>query len=119
MDERPNVVIVLARCRHNRQGFGIRFEEKSRGQWTADWAFAVKETAARREGYDQGEIAGEFEVDPAYPGCPHCEAKLLLKCGCGKVACWNGEDHRVTCPWCGRAGEVRGIAESLQAGSDR
>lgn len=114
----PNVVIVMARCNHNRQPFGSRFEEKARGQWLADWAFALKETAARKEGYDRNEIVGVFGFDRAYPGCPHCHAISLFKCGCGRVACWDGDRNSVTCPWCGSIGKVSGPVHSLNGGDD-
>lgn len=121
MNELPNVVIVTARCSHNRQGFAIRFEQKAHGQWIADWAFAVKETLARKarkEEYDRSEITGAFGFDAAYPGCPHCRAKGVFKCGCGKVACWDGERGAITCPWCGARGKLSGHIESLGAGGD-
>ena len=69
----PKVVIIMARCSHSKQSFGIRLEEKLTSQWMADWAFPIKEVAAKREGYDKSEIAGSFSVDDAYPGCPHCK----------------------------------------------
>lgn len=58
----PNVVIIMARCSHSKQSFGIRMEEKFPSQWTADWAFAIKEAAAQHEGYDKSEIAGSFSL---------------------------------------------------------
>lgn len=120
MDRLPNVVIVMARCAYSRQAFGIRFEEKRRHQWTADWAFAIKEAAAKREGYDKGEIIGEFSLDGVYPGCPHCGASHIVKCGvCGKAACWDGLHSTVTCPWCGSTGQIGGYIESLDTSSDR
>jgi hypothetical protein len=76
------VVIVLGRCCRSRRPFGIRFEEKGRNRWLADWAFAVKETTAGREGYDRGEITGSFSFDSAFPGCPSCEAGSLFKRVC-------------------------------------
>jgi len=109
----------MARCSQDQQGFGIRLEEKDRDQWLADWAFAIKETAARREGYDRGEITGDFGFDATYPGCPHCRAPSIFQCVCGKIACWDGEHRVVTCPWCGATVELRGQIESLKVGRDR
>jgi len=119
VNELPNVVIVMGRCRSNRQDFGIRFEEKSRNQWTADWTFAVKESAAKKEGFDRSEITGSFGFDRSYPGCPHCHATSAFKCGCGKVACWDGETRAVICPWCSFEGELNGAVDSLGIGRDR
>lgn len=113
-------MIVLARCGKGRSNFGIRFEEKGRGQWVANWSFAIKETAAKKEGYDKGEISGTFIFDEIYPGCAYCRAHSILKCGCGKVSCWDGEKRgRVTCPWCNFQGEIGGPAESIGAGKDK
>jgi hypothetical protein len=111
--------VVMARCSQTQQGFGIRFEEQGRGRWVADWAFATKETQARSASYDRGEITGAFEFDAAYPGCPHCRAPSIFQCVCGQVACWNGESHAVTCPWCGTTVELRDPIGSLSARSDR
>ena len=111
--------VVMARCSRSGQGFGIRFEEKGRGRWVADWAFDDTEAPVRRERYDRGEISGVFEFDAAYPGCPHCGAPSIFQCVCGKVACWDGESHAVTCPWCGTSVELRDPIGSLSASADR
>lgn len=113
-----NVVIVLARCRRTGHSFGIRVEEKFPGQWKADWAFPIKENVARKEGYGRSEIRGSFSLDDAYPGCPHCTAKPFARCGCGKVACWDGESQTITCPWCGSRGTISGQIDRLTGGGD-
>ena len=79
----------------------------------------MKEAVAKREGYDKSQISGSFAMEPAFPGCPHCQGRGFVKCGCGKVACWNGESQTVTCPWCGQCGQLGGQIESLDAGGDR
>ena len=119
MSELPNVVVVMARCNRSRQSFGIRLEEKARGRWIANWAFAIREETAAKEGYGQSEITGVFGFDSAYPGCPHCHAPSIFQCVCGKVACWDGESRVVTCPWCGTTVELREPIESLTVGGDR
>jgi hypothetical protein len=106
MSKLPNVAIVLAACCASRQPYGIRFEEKVPGQWVANWAFAIKESAAKKEGYDRGAINGAFGFDPAYPGCPACRASSFFQCGCGGRGCWDGESLRVTCPWCHMTDEI-------------
>jgi hypothetical protein len=118
MNASPQVVIVTCRCSRSRQGFGIRFEEVQPCQWVADWAFAVPDTTASKEGYDRNGIAGAFSLANAYPGCPHCRTRSIFRCGCGKVGCWDGVSY-VICPWCGARGEVRGSIECLGGGSDR
>jgi hypothetical protein len=119
MNNLPNVVIVMARCCQTRQSFGIRFEEKVRGQWTAYWAFPIKEASAKKEGYDTSEISGLFGFDSAYPRCPYCSSATLFKCSCGKVACWDGEHRKVICPWCRNKVELDSTVESLSVGKDR
>lgn len=113
-----NVVIVMARCTRGKQSFGIRLEEKTPRQWVADWAFPIKETLASKEGYGRSEISGGFMLDGTYPGCPYCKATGFFKCGCGKVACWDGERTTVTCPWCGSTSSIGGQIEGLTAGGD-
>ncbi len=115
----PNVVVILARCGQSREPFGVRFEEKSRGQWVGDWAFALEEGAARREGYDRGVVTGTFSFAEDYPGCPTCHARSCVKCSCGKVSCWDGVQRTVTCPWCGQTGMLSGTIDRLNAGGDR
>jgi len=119
MKKPTSAVIVMARCRTTRRSFAIRFEETHAGHWIADWAFALQEDVSRKEGYDQTTIAGSFAFHQEYPGCPHCHADSIVKCGCGKTACWNQQSTTFTCPWCGGTGEIRGTIESMSAGSDR
>lgn len=119
MKEKLNVVIVMARCSRIRQSFGIRFEEEAPDHWIADWAFSIKETSAKREGYDQNEIRGVFGFARTYPGCPHCQAPSVFQCVCGAVACWDGERRAVTCPWCGTTVELREQIETLNVTGDR
>jgi hypothetical protein len=114
-----NVVVVMAKCCKTRGGFGIRFERISPRQWSATWAFALKEGAAEREGYDRTEVTGAFVFDPLFPGCPHCRSRSFFRCGCGRVSCWSGDGKTVVCPWCSAAGEVSGEVSRLSAGGDR
>jgi hypothetical protein len=118
-DKLLKVVIVLSRCSQSRRPFGIRFEERAVGQWLADWAFSLKDDAARREGYDRSTLAGTFGFEADFPGCPSCRAKSCFKCGCGKVGCWDGQQPTVICPWCGTTGRLEGCIKSLSVGGDR
>lgn len=114
-----NIVIAMGRCSHSKQGFGIRFERKSASEWGASWAFAIQDAAAKKEGYEKARMDGRFVFDDAFPGCPHCDAKVFFLCGCGKIACWNGTSQRVTCPWCKQSGEISGEVTALEGGGDR
>lgn len=118
MKPRETVVIVSGLCSRNKQGFGIRFEENGRGKWIADWAFPIKATVAKREGYDQSTIAGTFLFAPEFPGCPHCKSLSFVKCNCQVLSCIPKESNYVRCPSCGLSGSVKGSADSLSAGQD-
>lgn len=120
MNERPNAVIVMARCRRTRRSFGIRVQEEAPGRWIADWAFSIDQEAADREGYGQSEeIRGSFSFASTYPGCPHCHAPSVFVCLCGAVACWDGESRTVTCPSCGTTVELTETIKSLSVTRDR
>jgi len=114
-----SVVIALARCVHSRSNFGVRLELKAHRTWVADWAFPLKESAARKEGYDRTRIEGRFRIDTAYPGCPFCSAHFLVQCECGRVSCVSGASEVIRCPWCGNEGRISGRASSLGVGKDR
>lgn len=122
MSQLSNVTIVMVRCTHTRQPYGIRFEELSRGNWVGNWAFAIREDRANREGYDRGEIKGSFGFSEGYPGCPHCQASNVVKCGkCGQLSCWDTRSNTMVCPYpnCGNRGEISGSFDRLSAGGDR
>lgn len=119
MSQLSHVVIVLARCGFTRQDFGIRFEEQRLDQWIADWAYRLPGHTAQHEGDDRSEITGTFGFAPAYPGCPFCQAKGIARCTCGKVACWDGTQPTMICPWCWATQTLEGPLRHLNAGADR
>lgn len=112
------VRIIVARCSNSRGLYGIRFEQREPRVWVFDWAFAIKAGTAQREGYDQTTIEGRFEIGEHYPGCPHCGAPSIFRCGCGRVNCWDGHRREVTCAWCGQTGTLSGAIESLTGTGD-
>ena len=114
-----NIVIVTGRCSPSKQTFGIRFERRSANEWGATWAFSIKESVAKKEGYETTKMDGQFIFEDSFPGCPYCSARSFFLCGCGKLACWTGESRRVTCPWCGQPGELSGQITALDGGTDR
>lgn len=111
-------VVILARCCKVGELFGLRFETSSADSWAATWAFPVREPSAGREGYDRRSIAGSFTFSAEYPGCPHCDAFSIFRCGCGKAGCWNGNDRAVQCRWCGATSELAGAIDHLAASPD-
>ena len=114
-----NVVIVMGRCSRSKQSFGIRFQRREPSQWAGTWAFAIKDQAAKKEGYEKTRVEGEFLFDPTFPGCPHCSSHAFFVCECGKLACMQSESRRVTCPWCNRTADVTGTATRMDGGGDR
>jgi hypothetical protein len=118
MREISNVKIVLGRCCRSKLLFGIRFEEKGRGRWAADWAFTLKEGTAKRERFDHSEVTGSFSFTPDYPGCPGCGVPSVFQCSCGKIACWDTESKRVKCPWCNESGTLDGTINRMSVGGD-
>lgn len=119
MNQFANVVIVMSRCQQNRESFGIRFEEKAPGQWFADWAFPVKESLGKKEGYDKNEIKGNILLDSEYPGCPHCSKSSIVLCvTCDKVSCYDGTSQNVVCGWCNTRLTVGGSIQGLKVGQD-
>jgi hypothetical protein len=115
----PNVVVVMARCCQSHRIYGIRIEEKNHEEWCADWAFAIPEQQARKEGYESSAIRGTFEIDDAFPGCPHCHNPGFFRCRCGKVGCWDEVTRKVTCPWCGANLTLGGSITGLDVNDDR
>lgn len=118
--EIPNVVVVVARCSNRAEDFGIRLEEVSVSHWEADWAFALSSRTAKREGFaEQSVIEGRMLVAEAYPGCPHCDARSFSGCGCGRIACWDGDSTIVTCPWCHQTFELDRELTEVRSERDR
>ena len=114
-----NIAIVMCRCSRDKHSFGLRLERVEPTTWAATWAFAIKESTAKKEGYDRVVLEGGFVTSQEYPGCPHCRAPGFFRCSCGAVGCWDGESRQVVCPGCGERIELGGDLTSLEAGSDR
>jgi hypothetical protein len=118
-ERKCHAVVVLAKCRHEKKNFGIRFQEMNPGIWTRTWAFAINDSFASKENFGKNSIKGTIECLDEYPGCPYCEARGIFLCyGCNRVSCWNGETT-ITCPHCNTTRTVRGLITGLDSGRDR
>lgn len=103
--------VVVARCMHSKQPFGIRMEKQS-DAWHCTWAFKINEKSAKNEGYDTVMVSGRVELDEEYPGCPYCGAMGWFSCGgCGNITCYSGESDIVTCSWCNQKSKCQATDE--------
>lgn len=94
-------VILLQRCSRTKRTFANRVEERSPGKWYKTWAFPIKDSRAKNEGYDKSRINGILYSTEEYPGCPDCGCRTSVHCGtCNRLTCWHGETE-MTCQWCG------------------
>lgn len=119
MSKDINVVIITAHCSKRRSRMGIRLEEVASKYWLADWAFRIKDSVARKEGYDKTRVDGLFEFSEKFPGCPYCNAQAFVLCSCDTLLCNEIGSRVFSCPSCGVSGSVGdGPVTSLSAGQD-
>ncbi len=112
------ISVVLAKCALGGAAYGIRFEQTGPREYLATWSFVVHRAEGRSVDHIH-ELLGNIGILSGFRGCPHCGASSFFKCGCGKVACWNGSAPEVTCPWCERRGKLEGRIDALCGGPDR
>lgn len=98
--------VILSKCPEVHRTYGIRAELLSKNCWQLTWAFTVKESSARREGYDRTSISGSLEFASEYPGCPYCGSHQLAVCSCGRISCTSQKNGQSMCEWCGSRGEL-------------
>lgn len=119
MKEFNEAVVVLAKCAEGHKTYGIRTEKTGSHRWRLTWAFPIKESSAKREGYDKTSIGGQFEHAPEYPGCPYCGQRNFTVCTCGHVNCTILRNGVFTCEWCGRTGTIEDYSgQAIKAGDD-
>lgn len=119
MKEMNEAVVVLAKCREAHKTYGIRAERTGGNQWCLTWAFPIKESSAKREGYDKTSIGGKIECGPDYPGCPYCGQKNFTVCSCGHLNCTILKNGLFTCEWCGAQGTIEDYSgQAIKAGGD-
>jgi len=112
--------VALCRCKETHKTYGVRFEKVSEGNWKYTWAFKIKESSAKREGYDGTIIDGRIFPDEEYPGCPYCGEKYFVVCSCGKLNCHTHNSGLFKCEWCGLEGELSTYdGAGIKSGGDR
>lgn len=96
--------VAVCKCSTTHRLFGVRFEKIDR-QWFYTWAFALKESTARSEGYDRVQIKGNIMPANDYPGCPYCGSNGFVICrNCEKLSCMPVASGLFTCEWCETTG---------------
>jgi len=119
MNEYNEAVVVLSKCGEVHKTYGIRAEKKAANSWLFTWAFPIKESSARREGYDKTTIGGFIDRTGDYPGCPYCGQSFIVVCTCGHISCRIEKNNIFTCEWCGAQGEIVDYSgEAIKAGND-
>ena len=111
---------ILAKYPKSHRTYGIRAEMLAQNRWQLTWAFPVKESSARREGYDQTSIKGTLEFAPGYLGCPYCGSCQLTVCSCGRISCTSQQAGQSICECCGARGELgQFTGDTTAANGDR
>jgi hypothetical protein len=64
------VGVIISKCSKFKELFGIRIENLESNNWVCNWAFKIKEDVAKREGYDNNKITGNFFIKFRVPGMP-------------------------------------------------
>ncbi|MBQ5921954.1 MAG: hypothetical protein IIW91_01240 [Alistipes sp.] len=112
--------VALCKCGETKKIYGVRFQRMESGNWKYTWAFPMRSTTAKREGYDNTIIEGMIEPEMEYPGCPYCGTKYFVICSCGKLNCNIGHNNRFTCGWCHTSGTLTAYGGGgIQSGGDR
>lgn len=122
MKEFNEAAVVLCKCGKHHKTYGIRAEKNGRDDWTFTWAFPIKDSSAKREGYDRTVVKGNIAFTENYPGCPYCGAKGWVLCSsCGHLNCFDGtlNGDLFTCDWCGASGTIEKYdGDAIHAGID-
>jgi len=101
-----DVNIGIAKCPKTGKFYGVRVEKRGKDDYTATWAFPIREDVAKREGFASTGFPKSIKYAAEYPGCPHCEKKEnLAELGGGL----NGLDLVLVGDLTGSMGEYRDI----------
>lgn len=119
MSETNEAVVLLSKCGEVHKTYGIRAEKVASSRWRFTWAFPIKDTSAKREGYDKTSISGNIDCADEYPGCPYCGQRNFVVCSCGHISCSVLKNGVFTCDWCGTQGTIGDYTgDAIRAGSD-
>ena len=68
MSEFKEAVVLIAKCGESHKSYGIRMEKTGADRWLTTWAFPIKDSSAKREGYDKIQVKGDISFSDDYPG---------------------------------------------------
>lgn len=119
MSDFNEAVVLIAKCGESHKTYGMRLEKTGHDRWLTTWAFPIKESSAKREGYDKVQVKGDISFADDYPGCPYCGGRGLTLCSCGHLSCTILRNDIFTCEWCGTQGQIGDYSgETITAGTD-
>ena len=119
MSDFNEAVVRIAKCGERHKTYGMRLEKTGYDRWLTTWAFPIKESSAKREGYDKVQVKGDISFADDYPGCPYCGDHGLTLCSCGHLSCTILRNNIFTCEWCGTQGRIGDYSgETITAGTD-
>ena len=119
MREFNEAVVLIAKCGESRRTYGMRLEKTGHDRRLATWAFPIRESSAKRGGYDKVQIKGDISFSDDDPGCPCCGGYGLTLCACGHLSYTILRNDIFTCEWCGTQGKIGDYSgEAIAAGTD-
>lgn len=95
VSEFKEAVVLIAKCGESHKSYGIRMEKTGADRWLTTWAFPIKDSSAKREGYDKIQVKGDISFSDDYPGCPYCGRHGLTLCPCGHFELYHYEKQRL------------------------
>ena len=67
MSDFNEAVVLIAKCGESHKTYGMRLEKTGHDRWLTTWAFPIKESSAKREGYDKVQVKGDISFADDYP----------------------------------------------------
>lgn len=111
--------VILSRCSHTKKLFGIVVKKCGDSDWCLSNVFHPLGDSSDYDDVTEDYIKGNFYTTSHYPGCPSCGSVQIVKCGnCQHVACYNGKENSIQCPWCKKTLQIDGTIEELKMTSD-
>ena len=107
------VFFLDARCEKCGKDFHIRYDLAADNRWVMTYGLKELPRGSHSNNSDSSVDISNSRTGPQYK-CPWCGSKSYVRCGCGKITCYDGSGHS-KCAYCGSYGEVRGGLTSVNA----